>query len=79
MLRSVREDGVGFLDAVRRGVFCELGEGAVDFAAVVQGLTNCGYKGWALVEQDVDANQPGVNPYESAVRSRQFLTEVIGL
>lgn len=79
VLESVREDGVGFLDAVRRGVFCELGEGAVDFPAIAEGLKECGYGGWALVEQDVDADQPGVNPYASAVRSRQYLRDVIGL
>lgn len=79
VLQSVREDGVGFLDAVRRGVFCELGEGTVDVPAITQGLINGGYEGWALVEQDVDADQPGVNPYESAVRSRQYLRDVIGL
>ena len=79
VLQSVREDGVGFLDAVRRGVFCELGKGGVDVPAITKGLMNCGYKGWALVEQDVDAKQPGVNPYESAVRSRQYLREVIGI
>lgn len=78
-LRSVREDGVGFLEAVRRGVFCELGEGAVDFPAVIKGLISVDYQGWALVEQDVDAAQPGVNPYASAVRSRQYLSRVIGL
>jgi inosose dehydratase len=79
VLQSVREDGVGFLDAVRRGVFCELGEGAVDVPAISRGLMNRGYEGWALVEQDVDADQPGVNPYESAVRSRQYLRDVIGI
>ena len=79
VLQSVREDGVGFLDAVRRGVFCELGEGAVDVPAIARGLMNRGYEGWALVEQDVDADQPGVNPYESAVRSRQYLRHVIGI
>jgi inosose dehydratase len=79
VLQSVRKDGVGFLDAVRRGVFCELGEGAVDVPAIAQGLMNCGYEGWALVEQDVDADQPGVDPYESAVRSRQYLRDVIGI
>ena len=79
VLQSVREEGVGFLDAVRRGVFCELGEGAVDVPAIARGLMNCGYEGWALVEQDVDADQPGVNPYESAVRSRQYLRDVVGI
>lgn len=79
VLQSVRDHGVGFLEAVRRGVFCELGEGAVDVPTIAQELMNCGYKGWALVEQDVDASQPGVNPFESAVRSRKYLRDVIGL
>ena len=79
VLQSVRDDGVDFLDAVRRGVFCELGEGAVNFPAVTRGLIGCGYQGWALVEQDVDADQPGVDPFNSAARSRQYLRDVIGL
>jgi len=79
VLESVRRDRVGFLEAVRRDVFCELGEGAVDFPRITQGLMNCGYDGWAVVEQDVDTDQPGVQPFESAVRSRRYLREAIGL
>lgn len=77
VLESVRRDGIGFLEAVRRGVFCELGEGAVDFPRVIQGLMACGYDGWAVVEQDVDVSQPGVEPWQSAVRSRAYLRNVI--
>jgi inosose dehydratase len=79
VLESVRREGVGFLEAVRREVFCELGDGAVDFPNIKQGLMNCGYEGWAIVEQDVDAGQPGVQPFESAVRSRRYLSDVVGL
>ena len=79
VLESVRRDGVGFIEAVRRGVFCELGDGAVDFPAITRGLNECGYDGWAVVEQDVDAEQPGVKPFESAVRSRRYLRELIGI
>ena len=79
VLESVRREGVGFLEAVRRGVFCELGEGVVDFPTIKQGLLNCDSDGWAIVEQDVDAEQPGVQPFESAVRSRRYLRETIGV
>ena len=79
VLQSVREDRVGFLDAVRRGVFCEIGEGAVNVPVITQKLTKLGYDGWLVVEQDVDASLPGVNPLEFAIRSRQYLREVIGL
>jgi len=79
VLESVRQEGVDFLEAVRRGVFCELGEGTVDFPKIIQGLAACGSAEWAIVEQDVDATQPGVRPFESATRSRQYLRNVIGI
>jgi inosose dehydratase len=79
VLESIRQEGVGFLDAVRRGVFCELGDGAVDFPEITRRLIGCGFEGWAVVEQDVDAGQPGVKPLESAVRSRRYLRETIAL
>jgi len=79
ILEHARKEGIGFLDAVRRGVFCELGEGAVDFPAVIEGLKSNGYSGWAIVEQDTDARQEGVDPFASAVRSRQYLRNTIGI
>lgn len=77
VLAAVREEGVGFMEAVRRSVFCELGDGAVDFPKVIHSLLACGYDGWAVVEQDIDAHQPGVHPLESALRSRAYLRDVI--
>ncbi len=79
VLSRARADKVGFLEAVRRGVFCELGEGAVDLKAVVQDLAGLGYSGWAVVEQDVDTRNEEVKPLESAIRSRQYLRDVIGI
>lgn len=79
ILEAARRDGVGFLAAVRRGVFCELGEGAVDLNTVIQELTAGGYAEWAIVEQDVDTRIGDVNPAESARRSRQYLRDVIGI
>ncbi|HKA17789.1 MAG TPA: TIM barrel protein [Blastocatellia bacterium] len=79
VLQSVKEDRVGFLDAVSRGVFCEIGDGAVNVPVIAQKLTKCGYDEWLIVEQDVDVSLPGVNPFESACRSRQYLREVVGL
>ena len=77
VLEAVRREDVGFLEAVRRGVFCELGEGVVDFPEVIRSLSASGYNGWAVVEQDVDPQQPGVQPLQSAIRSRAYLRKVI--
>jgi len=79
VLEAARRDEVGFLEAVRRGVFCELGEGAVDLNKVIQEMTAGGYSGWAIVEQDVDTSNPDVKPLESAIRSRRYLQNVIGI
>jgi inosose dehydratase len=79
VLTRAREDKVGFLDAVRRGVFCELGEGDINLKAVVERLAGLGYSGWAVVEQDVDTRNEKVKPLESAIRSRQFLRNEIGI
>jgi len=79
VLEKARADRVGFLEGVRRGVFCELGAGTVNFAAVHAELERLGYEGWAVVEQDVDLNDPACPPpLESARKSRQHLSRVFG-
>jgi inosose dehydratase len=79
VLEAARGDKVGFLEAVRRGVFCELGDGAVELNTVIKELTAGGYSEWAIVEQDVDTRNMNVKPFESARRSRQYLRNVIGI
>jgi inosose dehydratase len=70
---AARADQVGYLEAVRRGVFCELGAGAVDFGALLDHLRGRDYRGWIVVEQDAF---PGVgHPLQSARRSRAYLRE----
>src|SRR6185503_2860774 len=79
VLECARADEIAFLEAVRRGVFCELGEGGVDLNTVIKEMTTAGYSGWAIVEQDVDTRNADVKPFESAVRSREYLRNVIGI
>jgi len=65
-----------YFEAVRRGVFCELGQGAADFGAATAWLRARDYRGWIVVEQDV---LPGLGaPKESAARNRAYL-RTIGL
>lgn len=69
--QRAQAEGWDYFAAVRQGVFCELGRGVVDFAAVRDWLRRRGYAGWALVEQDV---LPGLGtPKESAQRNRDYL------
>jgi inosose dehydratase len=64
--------GWGYLEAVRQGVFCHLGEGAVDWPAIVAELRAQAYQGWIVVEQDILPGQGA--PLASAQRNRAFLT-----
>jgi len=79
VLEAACREGIGFLEAVRRGVFCEIGAGSVDFNRVIEELSSAGYSDWAIVEQDVDARSGAVKPFESALRSREYLRREIGI
>lgn len=60
-----------YFQSVGSGVFCELGKGTVDFAAIVAELKKQSYSGWIVVEQDV---LPGMgNPKVCAQRNRDFI------
>ena len=66
-----REERWDYLTAISHGLFCELGAGQVDFAAVLQQLRAIEYDGWIVVEQDVLPSMGA--PAESAARNRGFL------
>lgn len=66
-----RAEGWDYFQALRQGIFCELGQGCVDFPAVLRWLKGHSYGGYVLVEQDV---LPGMgSPRESARRNRAYL------
>ena len=79
VLQAVRRERTPYLDAIRRGVFCELGAGAVDIPGVIRALEQGGFNGWGVFEQDVDPTIPGTDPMASAARSRDYLRRVAGV
>ena len=52
VLAHARDAELSFWDALEEGVFCPLGAGVVDFAAVIAALDAAGYAGHATIEQD---------------------------
>jgi inosose dehydratase len=74
---QARDNAWNYKEAIERGVFCELGQGSVDFGRVARKLVGQGYDGWVCVEQDV---LPGMgDPKESARRNREHLRSVTGI
>ena len=61
-----------YFEATRQGVFCELGQGAVDFPGIIKTMQGLGYDGWAIVEQDVLTDDLDA-PRRSAARNRAYL------
>jgi inosose dehydratase len=54
VLRQAIDNRTGFYDACAAGVFCNLGEGIVDFQALKSALLATHFSGWGTVEQDRD-------------------------
>lgn len=79
-LERARSEGLDFEGGIRIGVFCPLGQGAVDFAGVFRELRRIGYDGWLIVEQDVieDASSgTALSPLEAARQSRAYLKQFL--
>jgi inosose dehydratase len=52
VLARAREEKLDFWTAIAEGIFCPLGDGIVDFGAVLAELERQGYEGFATMEQD---------------------------
>jgi inosose dehydratase len=71
---QARAEGWDYFQALRHGIFCELGKGSVDFPRLLRRLALSRYQGYMLVEQDV---LPGMgSPKESARRNREYLASI---
>jgi inosose dehydratase len=69
-----REQHWDYFQSLRQGIFCELGQGCVDFVKVLRWLKLQHYEGYVLVEQDV---LPGMGaPKDSAKRNREYLRSI---
>ncbi|WP_435139125.1 TIM barrel protein [Pseudopelagicola sp. nBUS_19] len=65
----------GFYDACGQGIFCNLGDGDVDFPAVRQILVDAGFEGWCTVEQDCDPTLDP-DPVGDARKNREYLESI---
>jgi inosose dehydratase len=65
-----------YLTALRNGLFCGLGEGAIDHAAAVEELRRSGYNGWIVVENE---SPPGRMPAPDMARNDRAYLAGLGL
>ena len=72
--RQARAEGWEYNFAVGKGLFCELGQGDVDFPGVLAALDEINYDGWIVIEQDVLPSMG--TPKEAAQRNRDYLRSI---
>ena len=61
---------------IKAGMFTPIGEGDIDFAAIVKKLDEAGFDGYYVLEQDIMIDgepAPGVGPIDNARKSLAFL------
>ncbi len=68
--------GTDFYKACGQGIFCNLGDGDVDFPAVRQVLLDAGFEGWCTVEQDCDPTLPDTDSLRDATINRRYLASI---
>lgn len=77
---EVRDGGLGYTDAVGRGLYTPLGAGDVDVASMVRSVQAAGYDGWYVLEQDtaLGDSSPDDTPRRDTERSLAHLAKIIG-
>lgn len=66
-----------FWTAVAEGIFCPLGDGALDFHRVCSALREIRYDGYATLEQDRDPSRSGSEAVDDVRRSFEFITATL--
>jgi inosose dehydratase len=82
IMRQVREEGLSFLEGVRRGVFTVPGdpEGGVDFRPVLATAAAHGYEGWLVIEAEQDPSVRIPFEYQSmGLKALKALARDVGL
>lgn len=81
LARQVQCGELSYTEAVRQGIYTPLGEGDIDFAAIVAALDAAGFEGWYVLEQDtILSEEPasGEGPGDDVRRSLVYLTSLQG-
>ena len=72
---QVVENRTDFYAACGQGIFCNLGDGDVDFPTVRQLLLENNFNGWCTVEQDCDP-EGDTSPIDDAKLNRYYLQSI---
>jgi inosose dehydratase len=72
-LDHLRAGDTTYREAVRDGLYCDFGEGLVNWNGIARGLDQAAFAGWMVAEQDRELQQGDPRPAASLRHNREFL------
>lgn len=75
ILNQLRAGETTYHTAVGDGLYCDFGDGLVDWDGIARGLDQAGYAGWIVAEQDRQLQEGDPRPAASLRHNREFLRQ----
>ncbi|HEY3085107.1 MAG TPA: sugar phosphate isomerase/epimerase [Candidatus Dormibacteraeota bacterium] len=73
----VREGSLGYKDAISRGLYKPVGEGAANVSRVTEALRAAKYRGWYTLEQETRLTTPDDRPLGRISRSLEYVLPLL--
>lgn len=79
LLAQLQKGEIDYVSAVGQGLYCDLGDGIVDWAGFAAAIDEIDYEGWVVAEEDQILVPGRRAPFESNTKNRVFLAELLGV
>jgi inosose dehydratase len=79
LLARMQAGEIGYFEAVGAGLYCDLGQGVVDWHGLADAIATVGYRGWVVAEEDQLLVPGRQAPFESNIANRAFLAQLLGV
>lgn len=76
-LARLQAGEISYVEGVRDGLYCDFGDGLVDWSGFAAGLSAHGFAGWVVAEQDRQLTPGDPAPVTSLRRNREFLRRLL--
>jgi inosose dehydratase len=79
LLSKMEAGDIDYVTAVGRGLYCDLGDGIVDWDGFAAAIDEIDYDGWVVAEEDQILVPGRQAPFDSNIRNRMFLAQLLGV
>lgn len=79
LLERMQSGEIDYFSAVGAGLYCDLGQGMVDWPGLAGVVDDIGYDGWVVAEEDQLLVPGRQAPFASNIANRAFLAQLLGV